>query len=178
LSDNDRTFKTKSFSMKKLLAVLLLLASACTKDSNSLEPIVDSKPAVPTKPVILGNATLVITGSLDIQTTGANEASLGIVNYRSSYELCGTAGSDLLWRVVLPFSDSSTYSPSILMDGDTLTAELSLDTTVRKTYNSITLNIFENNVSIQNETYFSPYINTLNFAFHEGSKYQVTATIK
>ena len=156
----------------------MLITSACTKDSNSLEPVVDSKPAVPTKPVVLGNVTLVINGSLNIKTTGVNEASLGIINYRSSYELCGTAGTDLLWPVTLPLSDSSTYSPSILMDGDSLTVQLALDTTYNKSYDTISLVVFENNISVQNQLYFSPFINNLSFVFHEGSKYKVTATVK
>jgi len=165
--------------MKKLIAaMLLLITSACSKDSNTLEPIVNSKPPLPSKPVTLSNVTLVINGTLDIQTTDVNEASLGIINYRSSYELCGTAGTNLLWPVVLPLSDSSNYSSSILMDGDSLTAQLSLDTTYRKSYDSISLVIYENNVSVQNQTYFSPFINSLNFVFHEGSKYRVTATVK
>ena len=165
--------------MKKLVAaMLLLITSACTKDSISTEGIAPDKPVTTGTPVTLGNVTLVINGSLDIKTTGVNVASLGIINYRSSYELCGTAGTDLLWSVQLPFSDSSTYSPSILMNGDTLTAELAIDTTIRKSYDTISLVIYENNVSVQNQLYFSPFINNLNFVFHEGSKYKVTATVK
>jgi hypothetical protein len=153
--------------MKKLLPVFLLLLS-CSKDSSYQA----NKPSTP-----LSNSLLVIKGTLELQTSDANIASLGIVNYRSSYELCGTSGSDLLWPVSLPLSDSSVYSSSILAEGDSLSAEVYLDTTFKKNY-YISMSITENTVLVNNQTVFSRWNLTRNFAFHTGSKYECTVTVK
>jgi hypothetical protein len=152
--------------MKKLLPVFLL-AVACSKDSSYQS----------TKPVTLSNSVLIVTGSLDLQTNDANVASLGIINYRSSYELCGTSGSDLLWPVTLPLADSAVYPPSILADGDSLSAEVYLDTTYKNAYN-ITLIVQENNIVVNNLTVFKKSSLARKFVFHNGSSYQFTATVQ
>lgn len=153
--------------MKKLLPVFLLLFS-CSKDSSYQS----SKPSTP-----LSSSMLIVDGTLDLQTSNANIASLGIVNYRSSYELCGTSGSDLLWPVILPLSDSSVYSSSILEEGDSLSAEVYLDTTFKKNYN-ISMSITENTVLVNSQTVFSKWNLTRRFAFHSGSKYECTVTVQ
>jgi hypothetical protein len=152
--------------MKKLLPMLLLLAS-CSKEDSSLQ----------NRPVTLSNSTLVVSGSLDLQTSDANIASLGVINYRSSYELCGTSGSNLLWPVVLPLIDSIIYPSTILAEGDSLSAEIYLDTTYKKTYDSITLVVTENNIIVNNLSVFKKYSLTRKFVFHNGSKYQFSATV-
>jgi hypothetical protein len=152
--------------MKKLLPVLILLA-ACSKDASYQN----------SKTATLSNSTLIVNGSLDLQTNNANIASLGIINYRSSYELCGTAGSDLLWPVVLPLSDSIVYPGSILTDGDSLSAEVYLDTTYKKSYN-ISLTVEENNVIVNNLQVFNKDSLTRKFVFHDGSRYVFTAIVQ
>jgi hypothetical protein len=151
--------------MRNLLPLLILLA-ACNKESS-----------FQSTPVPLSNSTLVVNGSLDLQTNDANIASLGIINYRSSYQLCGTSGSDLLWPVVLPLSDSAVFPSSILAEGDSLSAEVYLDTTYKKNYN-ISMSITENAVLINSQIVFSKWNLTRNFAFHAGSKYECTVTVQ
>jgi hypothetical protein len=151
--------------MKKTLPFLLFLA-ACTKDSSY------SREAT-----TLSNSVFVVSGSLDLQTNDANIASLGIINYRVSYELCGTSGSDLLWPIVLPLSDSATFPTSILAEGDSLSAEVELDTTYKKLYN-ITMVVKENNVVINNLSVFNKWSLKRKFIFHNGSAYQFTATVQ
>lgn len=151
--------------MKKTLAFLLFLA-ACTKDSS-----------YQSMPTTLSNSVFVVSGSLDLQTNNANIASLGIINYRVSYELCGTSGSDLLWPIVLPLSDSAVFPTSILAEGDSLSAEVELDTTYKKLYN-ITMVVKENNVVINNLSVFNKWSLKRKFIFHNGSAYQFTATVQ
>lgn len=158
--------------MKKVIPFLLLLA-ACTKE-NSFQT---QTTTLSNGSTTLSNSTLIATGSLDLQTDNANIASLGIINYRSSYELCGTSGNDLFWPVVLPLADSAVFAPSILADGDSLTAEVDVDTTFKKNYN-ITLVVKENNVVVNNLSVFSKNFLSRNFAFHNGSTYQLTATVQ
>jgi hypothetical protein len=151
--------------MKKTLPFLLFLA-ACTKNS-SYQSV----------PITLSNSVFVVNGSLDLQTYNANTASLGIINYRVSYELCGTSGSDLLWPVVLPLSDSAVFPTSLLAEGDSLSAEVELDTTYKKLYN-ITMTVKENNVLINNLSVFNKWSLKRKFIFHNGSVYQFTATVQ
>jgi len=151
--------------MKKILPLLFLFA-ACTKESGYQN-----------KPVVLSNALLIVNGSLDLQTNNANIASLGIINYRSSYELCGTSGSDLLWPVVLTLADSSAYPSSILSEGDSLSAEVMLDTTYKKSYN-ISITIKENSVIVNNLSVFGTWSLTRKFVFHNASKYEFVATVQ
>jgi len=165
--ENNRSPSKTNKEMKKLLPVFLLLFS-CSKDSSYQS----SKPSAP-----LSNSMLIVDGTLDLQTSDANVASLGIVNYRSSYELCGTSGTDLLWPVILPLSDSSVYPSSILIEGDSLSAEVYLDTTYKKNYN-ISMSITENAVLVNSQTVFSKWNLTRKFAFHSGSKYECTVTVQ
>ena len=158
--------------MKKVLPFFLLLV-ACTKE-DSYQP---QTTTLSNSPVTLSNSTLIATGSLDLQTINANVASLGIINYRSSYELCGTSGNDLFWPVTLPLADSAVFAPSILADGDSLSAVVDVDTTFKKSYN-ITLVVKENNIVINNLSVFSKSVLSRNFAFHNGSVYQFTATVQ
>ena len=151
--------------MKKFLPLIILFA-ACTKESNYQG-----------KPSILANTILVVNGSLDLQTSNANIASLGIINYRASYELCGTSGSDLLWPIVLPLADSSSYPSSILSEGDSLSAEVMLDTTYKKSYN-ISMIVKENNVIINNLSVFGKWSLSRKFIFHSGSKYELMAIVQ
>lgn len=151
---------------KKLFPVFILLVS-CSKDASFQN----------SRPVTLGNSTLLVNGSLDLQTTNANIASLGIINYRSLYELCGTSGDNLFWPVVLPLTDSAVFPPSILADGDSLSAEVELDTTFKKNYN-ITMIVKENNVIVNNLTVFSQSSLKRKFVFHNGSAYEFSATVQ
>ena len=151
--------------MKKFLAIFILLA-ACGKDS-----------VYQHGSTILSNSTLVVNGSLDLQTKNANIASLGIVNYRSSYELCGTSGNDLLWPIVLPLSDSTVFPSSILSEGDSLSAEVDLDTTFKKVYN-ISMIVKENNIIINNLSVFNKWHLERKFVFHNGSNYQFSAIVQ
>jgi hypothetical protein len=151
--------------MKKYLPLIILLA-ACTKESGYQG-----------KPVALSNSILVVDGSLELQISNANIASLGIINYRASYELCGTSGSDLLWPISLPLADSSVYPSSILSEGDSLSAEVMLDTTYKKSYN-ISMIVKENNVIINTPSISGKWSLSRKFIFHNGSKYQLTATVQ
>jgi hypothetical protein len=151
--------------MKKILPFVILFA-ACTKESD-----------YQSKPATLSNSILVVDGSLDLQTSNANIASLSIINYRASYELCGTSGSDLLWPIILPLADSSVYPSSILSEGDSLSAEVMLDTTYKKSYN-ISMIVEENNVIINNLSVFDKWSLSRKFIFHNGSKYQLIATVQ
>jgi len=151
--------------MKKFLPLILLFAG-CTKESG-----------YQSKPATLSNSILIVNGSLDLQTSNANIASLGIINYRASYELCGTSGSDLLWPIVLPLADSSSYPSSILSEGDSLSAEVMLDTTYKKSYN-ISITIKENNVIVNNLSVFGVWSLSRKFIFHNGSKYEFMATVQ
>lgn len=157
--------------MKKILPIFFLFA-ACNKEISK-----DYNAATTSNTNTLSASTLVVNGSLDLQTAGVNVASLGVVNYRSEDELCGTAGSDLLWPVNLPLADSSVYPLSALQDGDTLTASLYLDTTYSKKYN-ISITILENNILVNNQTVYHRGSFLRNFVFHNGSKYEVSATVQ
>ncbi len=158
--------------MKKVLPFLLMLA-ACTKESS----VQNQTTTLSNPSTALSNATLTAYGTLDLQTDNANIASLGVINYRSSYELCGTSGNDLLWPVVLPLADSATFAPSILTDGDSLSAEVDIDTTFKKNY-TITLVVKENNVVVKNPTVLNQHFLDTKFAFHNGSRYDFTATVQ
>jgi hypothetical protein len=151
---------------KQILPILILLAS-CGKDSSFQN----------SRPVTLANSTLLVNGSLDLQTDNANIASLGIINYRSSYELCGTSGDNLFWPVVLPLIDSAVFPASILADGDSLSAEVELDTTYKKYYN-ITMIVKENNIIVNNLSVFSQSSLKRKFVFHNGSSYDFSATVQ
>jgi hypothetical protein len=158
--------------MKKVLPFLLLLA-ACSKDSSYQ----DKTTTLSNSPVTLANSTFIAIGSLDLQTDNANVASLGIINYRSSYELCGTSGNDLFWPVILPLADTAVFASSILAEGDSLSAEVDVDTTFKKSYN-ITLVVKENNIIVNNLSVFGKSFLERKFAFHNGSTYQFTATVQ
>lgn len=158
--------------MKKVFPFLLLLV-ACNKE-NSLQ---NQTTTLSNSSTSLANSTLIATGSLDLQTDNANIASLGIVNYRSSYELCATSGNDLFWPVILPLADTAVFAPSILAEGDSLSAEVDIDTTFKKNYN-ITLVVKENNIVINNLSVFSKSFLERKFAFHNGSTYQLNATVQ
>jgi hypothetical protein len=152
--------------MKKILVGIVLLTS-CVKNS-SFEPA----PTIASSPT----TTLIASGSLDIQTDNANIASLGIVNYRSSYELCGTSGEGLITPIILPLQDSTVFPNSILRDGDSLSAIIQLDTTFIKSY-SIKLIINQNGSTIFSKVSTDVTGFSQNFLFSNGNRYEFLATV-
>ena len=162
--------------MKKLLAVLLLLTS-CVKESSYQRITSFSNPASASSPASVSTSTLIVSGSLDLQTKKAKIASLGIVNYRSSYELCGTSGNNLLWPIVLPLSDSAVFPNAILTDGDSLSAEVELDTTYKKNY-TINLIVKEDTITINTSTVANSWYLRKKFVFHNARRYKFLATVQ
>lgn len=151
--------------MKTFISLLsIIIMIACTKDSDL------------NKPTTLGSSTLIANGSLDLQTSSANIASLEIVNYRSSFELCGTSGENLIRPVILPLSDTAVYPANILMDSDSLSAEIYVDSTLQRNF-SISLKIIENldTISIANANGLS--LKT-KFRFNAGSSYKFLGDVK
>ncbi|HLK27517.1 MAG TPA: hypothetical protein VKT28_02975 [Puia sp.] len=151
--------------MKKLFVLVLLFVS-CAKDSSYQTPITTSLPT----------SLLIAKGSLDIQTKNANVASLGIVNYRSSYELCGTSGEGLITPIILPLSDSSSFPSTILQEGDSLSAEVELDTTYKKNY-TINLIVKRDTTTIDNFSVVNGSVLRKKFVFYNGHSYQFLATV-
>jgi len=152
--------------MKKILVGILLLTS-CVKNT-SFEPV----PVIASSPT----STLIADGSLDIETNNANIASLGIVNYRSSYELCGTSGEGLITPIILPMQDSIVFPNSILRNGDSLAAIIQLDTTYVKTYN-IKLTINQNGTTIFSTNLIGVTGFSQNFQFNNGDRYEFLASV-
>jgi hypothetical protein len=150
--------------MKRLLPVALLLLVSCAKDSSYTA-----------SPDTTSNSTsiFIATGSLDIQVNNAGDASLGVVNYRSSYELCGTTAEGLFSHEILPLSDSATFPASILEDGDSLSAEVDMD----NNYN-ISLTIKQDTATIATSANSINGILRQKFLFQNGHKYQFIATVQ
>jgi hypothetical protein len=159
--------------MKKLLAALLLLAS-CTKDSSLQDSGYQTSRSTVTS---LTSSVLVAKGSLDLQINDAGIASLGVVNYRSLYQLCGTSGEGLVTPIDLPLSDSSTFSTSILRDGDSLSVELYLDPYVVKNYN-LSVVVQENGVTVINDSLTNSLWLSGKFVFHNGSSYTILGNVQ
>ena len=149
-----------------MLLSFCVLFIACSKETSNQA-----------RSTVLSNSILVVKGVLDLQTRDANVASLGIINHRSSYQLCGTSGADLLWPVVLPLSDSSVFPSQILIEGDSLSVEVYLDTTFKKNYN-ITLVVKEDNVTVDSLSVPNKWELEGKFVFHSGSQYNVSATVQ
>jgi hypothetical protein len=72
-------------------------------------------------------------------------------------------------------ADSLTFPNAILQDGDSLSAEVEMDSLISKNY-TITLIIKEGATTVDSFSQPGIYILKRKFAFHNGSRYQVTAT--